>query len=138
VTVAHYVPAGTAEIADLRGAGIPSHRDGGILHGFCSNAGGIVAGLAAIAAGRYAGAASDLTAQGTSPSCLRISVGTDAGFPEAARVMRRNTRSTNLRLEVIWTSAHDTDCFTLRAGATRAETSAITLPFSHYDKTVTC
>ncbi|MDI6102326.1 hypothetical protein QLQ12_27280 [Actinoplanes sp. NEAU-A12] len=72
------------------------------------------------------------------PTCIKKTPGKTGGTPNGAKVTLTNTCGSAKRLKVVWTHARDSDCFTLNNGATKVRSSPVALPFSHYDKTVTC
>lgn len=75
---------------------------------------------------------------GVAPSCVKRTVGSTGGMPSAAKVTVTNTCSGTKRVKVVFTHAHDSSCMSLARGRSRTVSSTIALPFSHYDKTVTC
>ncbi len=77
-------------------------------------------------------------AGGLAPSCVKRAVGTTGGTPNGAQVKLTNRCSTTKRVKVVFTHAHDSACLRLLPGRSRTLSSNIALPFSHYDKTVTC
>lgn len=77
-------------------------------------------------------------AGGVAPSCVKRKVGDTGGTPNAAKVTVTNKCSGTTRVKVVFSHAHDSRCMSLAKGRSRTVSSSIALPFSHYDKTVTC
>ena len=75
---------------------------------------------------------------GLAPSCVKRHVGSTGGVPSSAQVRLVNRCGSAKTVKVVWTHARDTRCFRLAAGRSRTEHSPVALPFSHYDKTITC
>lgn len=74
----------------------------------------------------------------SAPSCVKRVSGSTGGMPNGAKVTVTNNCTTSKRLKVIFTNAHDSECFSLAPGKSATRTSNIAYPFSHYDKTVLC
>ena len=77
-------------------------------------------------------------AGGLAPACVKRQVGTTGGTPNGVKVKLTNRCASAKRVKVVFTHAHDSACMRLRAGQNRTVASSIALPFSHYDKTVSC
>ena len=77
-------------------------------------------------------------AGGLAPSCVKRQVGTTGGTPNGVEVTVTNRCARAKRVKVVFTHAHDSACMRVLPGRSRTVSSSIALPFSHYDKTVSC